>query len=300
MATNLYFTQGRSSEKELYEDLIIESLKIYGQDVYYLPREVVNKDTIFSDDNVSRFDDAYKLEMYIENTEGFDGDGDLFTKFGVEIRDAATFIVSRRRFLTTVSKYEQTLEDGGQFYRPREGDLISLPLSNSIFEITKVEDESPFYQLKDLPVFKIRAELFEYNDEDFDTGVDSIDNVEGDHAYQTMFTFPSVTGAFAFNETVTQTNDSFTLSGEIVRIDNSNPSAKKIYVAHTGGASDGEYHEWTTTAPMIGSTSGASGTPNAVGEDLQDGAMNTAFDTTTQGGEIDFMDFSESNPFGDP
>lgn len=298
MATNLYFTQGRSSEQELYEDLIIESLKMYGQDVYYMPREIVNKDTIFSDDNVSRFDDAYKVEMYIENTEGFDGESDLFSKFGVEIRDAATFIVSRRRWLNQVAVYESS--EDKPFYRPREGDLISLPLSKSIFEITKVEDESPFYQLKDLPVFKLRAELFEYNDEDFDTGVESIDNVESAHAFQTVFTFPEITGAFVFNETVTQVNGSFTLTGEVVNIDNSNPSEKKIYVAHTGGASDGEYHDWSTNAPIVGSTSGATGTPSVIGEDLQDGAMNDAFDTTLQGGTIDFIDFSESNPFGDP
>jgi|DEB0MinimDraft_4_1074332.scaffolds.fasta_scaffold04290_3 hypothetical protein len=298
MTTNLYFSQGRSSEQELYEDLIIESLKIYGQDVYYMPREIVNKDSIFQDDNVSRFDDAYKIEMYIENTEGFDGEGDLFTKFGVEIRDAATFIVSRRRWLNQVAVYESS--ENKPFYRPREGDLISLPLSNSIFEITRVEDESPFYQLKDLPVFKIRAELFEYNDEDFDTGVESVDNVEGAHAYQTILTFSSTSGDFVFNENVSQTIGDYTITGEVVNINNSDPESKKIYVAHTGGAGDGEYHGWTTTAPVVGATSGANGTPISVGEDLQDGAMNDSFNTTLEGGDIDFIDFSESNPFGDP
>ena len=89
MATNLYFSQGRKSEQTLYEDIIIESLKMYGQDVYYVPRELVNRDTIFGDDNTSRFDNAYRIEMYIEGVEGFDGEGDLFAKFGVEIRDAA-------------------------------------------------------------------------------------------------------------------------------------------------------------------------------------------------------------------
>ena len=298
MATNLYFTQGRSSEQELYEDLIIESLKIYGQDVYYLPREIVNKDNIFSDDNVSRFDDAYKVEMYIENVDGFDGEGDLFTKFGVEIRDAATFIVSRRRWQSQVAVYEST--EDKPFYRPREGDLITLPLSNSIFEITKVEDESPFYQIKDLPVFKIRAELFEYNDEDFDTGVDAIDNVEAAHAYQTILNFTSVNGAFVFGEEVTQLSigGTDTITGEIVNIDNSDPNNLKIYVAHSGGA--GEYQPWNTTQTVTGSTSSATAQPVLIGEDLQDGAMNDAFDTTSQGGDIDFIDFSESNPFGDP
>lgn len=297
MATNVYFTQGRKSEQDLYEDLIIESLKTYGQDVYYIPREVINRDSIFDDESMARFDDAYRIEMYIENTEGFDGEGDLFTKFGVEIRDAATFIVSRRRFLNQVAVNESSVDD--PFYRPREGDLIHLPLSNSIFEITKVEDESPFYQLKDLPVFKMRAELFEYSDEDFDTGVEAIDSVEAAHAYQTILTFSSISGAFAFNENVSQTNsDGNTITGEVVNIDNSDAAALKIFVGHSGGT--GEYQPWTTDAVVTGATSGATGTPISVGEDLQDGAMNDSFDTTAQGGDIDFMDFSESNPFGDP
>jgi hypothetical protein len=295
MATNLYFTQGRRPEQELYEDLIIESLKIYGQDVYYMPRSIVNRDTFFDDDNVSRFDDAYKLEMYIENTEGFDGDGDLFTKFGVEIRDAATFIVSRRRWLNQVAPFESTEEK--PFYRPREGDLISLPLSGSIFEITKVEDENPFYQLKDVPIFKMRCELFEYNDEDFDTGVENIDIVEAAHAYQTTLTFSSITGDFQFQEKITQGN----VEGEIVNIDLSDPAAMKVYVAHIGAVVGYTgFPKFNTTDIITGVESGATGTPILIGEDLQDGAMNDNFNTITQGGTIDFIDFSESNPFGDP
>jgi len=186
MATNPYFSQGRKSEQNLYEDLIIESLKMYGQDVYYLPRELVNKDVIFSDDNVSRFEQAYKIEMYVENIEGFDGEGDLFTKFGVEIRDAATFIVARKRWNSTIKKFEET--EDNPYYRPKEGDVIFLPLSNSMFQIEKVEDESPFYQLQNLPTFRMRCELFEYNDEDFDTGVVAVDKVEDNYAYQYVLT----------------------------------------------------------------------------------------------------------------
>lgn len=293
MATNLYFTQGVRSEQNLYEDLIIESLKIYGQDVYYMPREIVNRDTIFDDDNSSRFDKAYQIEMYIENTEGFDGEGDLFTKFGVEIRDAATFIVSRRRWKDRVGMFENTEES--PYYRPREGDLIFLKLSGSIFEITKVEDESPFYQLKNLPVFRIRAELFEYNDEDFDTGRQEVDNVEAYHAYQTILTFSSISGDFEIGETVIQGN----ANGEVVNVDASNASAIKVYIAHNG-TSNSYYTPFVTGSQVVGQTSSAFGTPTAIDEDLQDGAQNDAFDTVSQGGEIDFIDFSESNPFGDP
>src|SRR5210317_2105432 len=102
MATNVYFSQKVKSEQNLYEDIIIESLKMYGQDVYYLPRNLVNVDNILNEDVPSSFNSSHKIEMYIENVEGFDGEGDLFTKFGVQIRDAATFIVSRRRWDQTV------------------------------------------------------------------------------------------------------------------------------------------------------------------------------------------------------
>lgn len=296
MAVNKYFTQGTQNEQRLYQDLIIESLKVYGQDVYYIPREIVNRDNIFGDDNTSRFDNAYRVEMYIENTEGFDGEGDLFSKFGIEIRDAATFIVARRRWQQTVGQYENTIDE--QFYRPREGDLIYLTLSNTMFEITRVETESPFYQLKDLPVFKMRCEMFEYNDEDFDTGVATIDAVETIHAYQNVLVFnqADITGTFEIDEAIRQTNSTYTMNGEITSIDASDPDNYKVYVTHSG-ASDGEYHTWTTTNPIVGVSSGATGTPSSTDdEDLQEGAQNDFFDTEAD----DFLDFSESNPFGDP
>jgi len=183
MATNPYISQRVQSEQNLYEDIVIESLKFYGQDVYYIPREIVNKDPIFLDDVPSRFSDAYKIEMYIENTEGFDGEGDLFTKFGIELRDQATFVVARRRWKNLIGNYLDEKK-----FRPREGDVIFLPMSNSIFQIQKVETETPFYQLSNLPTFRLQAELFEYNDEDFDTGIDQIDAIEYEGAYQYKIT----------------------------------------------------------------------------------------------------------------
>ncbi len=294
MATNRYFRQGATSEQILYEDLIIESLKIYGQDVYYLPREIVKRDTIFGDDSTSRFDNAYRLEMYIENVEGFDGKGDLFTKFGVEIRDAATFIVARRRWKSQVQFYENT--DEKPMYRPREGDLIYLTLSDSFFEITKVETENPFYQLKDLPVFRIRAELFEYNDEDFDTGLD-LDDIE-QQAFQRLVTFDlaNMTGKFEVGDTLTQTNpNGFTVTGDVVKIDASIPSSYKVYIAHAG-ADDGAYHTFSADY-RIENEDGIGGKPSIVNQEiLEEGAQNTDFNTEAAG----IIDFSESNPFGDP
>ena len=170
MARNVYFNDKVRSEQNLYEDIVIESLKIYGQEVYYLPRDIVQEDRIFGDDIPSRFNSSHKIEMYIENIEGFDGEGDLFTRFGVEIRDEATFVVSRRRWTQAVAR----MDGGVTSVRPLEGDLIYLPLSNKLFQIMHVEHEQPFYQLSNLPIFKLRAQLFEYNDEDLDTGIDEI------------------------------------------------------------------------------------------------------------------------------
>src|SRR5210317_1170552 len=180
MATNLYFSQKVRSEQKLYEDIVIEALKTYGQDVYYLPRDIVNEDKILGDDPVSSFNSSYKVEMYIENTEGFDGEGDLFTRFGVEIRDEATFIVSRRRWSDTIKRYDNEITGN----RPKEGDLIYLPLSKSLFQIMHVEHEQPFYQLANLPTYKMRCTLFEYSSEDLDTGIEEIDDIQAAYDYR--------------------------------------------------------------------------------------------------------------------
>ena len=182
MATNPWVSQEVRSEQNLYEDLVIESLKFYGQDVYYLPREIVTQDNVFLDAIESRFSDAYKIEMYVENTDGFAGEGDLFTKFGIELRDQATFIMARRRWKQLIGDKLDELN-----FRPREGDVIYVPFSKSLFEITKVETETPFYQLNQLPTFRVTCELFEYSDEDFDTDIDDIDIVEN-LAYQYKIT----------------------------------------------------------------------------------------------------------------
>ena len=292
MATNIYFSQAVKSEQLLYEDIIIESLKMYGQDVYYLPRELVNEDRVFNDDSVSKFSKNYKIEMYIENVEGFDGEGDLFTKFGVEIRDAATFIVSRRRWNQLVSYTNNEVS----FYRPREGDLIYLPMSKSIFQIMRVETESPFYQLSNLPVFKMRCELFEYNDEDFNTGIEAIDEVEEYGAYQYKLAVDSSEG-FSLGEYVRQALDSdagLYMGGNIVKIDNVN---KILHLAHVG-ATDGVFREFMDSAEIVGLASGARSVVEVITEDnkISNNEQNTDF----EGFGGNFLDFSETNPFGDP
>lgn len=189
MATNFYFqngnTSGTTGEQLLMEDLIIESLKIYGHDVHYMPRTLVSEDTIFDEDTLSQFTQSYPLEMYLENVSGFDGEGELFSKFGIEVRDSATFVVAKRRWDELVST------SGGTFSldtRPAEGDLLYFPKTSSIFEIKMVEFADPFYQAGKLYTFKMQCELFQYSSEVIDTGIVEIDNIEEENSLD-MFLF---------------------------------------------------------------------------------------------------------------
>ena len=294
----MYFSQGSRPEQQLYEEIIIESLKIYGQDIYYLPRDIVNKDNILNEDANSRFNSSYKIEMYIENIEGFDGEGDLFTKFGVEIRDQATFIVAKKRWEQTVARYDNELEG----VRPFEGDLLYIPFSKKLFEITHVEHEQPFYQLKDLPTYKLRCELFEFSGEDFDTDITDVDDIARDYGYEYLLTLDSDGGGFALGETVNQTFSSgIVMSGEVSRWSDSD----LILGVINAGADDGLYHTFVTGRSIVGTTdldptageTFALSNVVSVAENnqLSNTEQNTYFDTLT-----DFLDFSESNPFGDP
>ena len=289
MATNFYFNQKVRSEQNLYEDIVIEALKAYGQDVFYLPRDLVNEDKILGDDPVSSFNSSYQIEMYIENTEGFEGEGDLFTRFGVEIRDEATFVVSRRRWTSTVQRYDNEITA----VRPLEGDLIYLPLSKKFFQITHVEHEQPFYQLSNLPVFKLRCQLFEYSGEQMDTGRDVLDNLEGAYAYKYVLSLTNVTGgSFKVGEIITSPSGDTTMRGEVVKFSDSD---NKLHIVHAG-ADDGKYHTFVNTAAVTGLTTNAQGVISLVVEEnqLSQNEQNTDFSTGT-----DFIDFSESNPFGD-
>lgn len=304
MATNHYFSQKVKSEQNLYEDIIIESLKIYGQDVYYLPRDIVNEDKILGEDVPSRFNSSYRVEMYIENTEGFDGEGDLFTKFGVEIRDQATFIVSRKRWNQTVSRYDNDI----QSVRPREGDVIYLPLSNSMFQIMAVEHEQPFYQISNLPTYKLRCELFEYSDEDMDTGIDAIDDIERRYAYEYLVTLDSASLGWDVGEIVNQTlSTGVVMKGEVTAFSDSDNILHLIHV----GADDGNFHTFVTGRSIVGTVdkdsdgllvnpiySIASVTAVSENNQLSENEKNDFFNTTSD--DLGFLDFSESNPFGDP
>jgi len=176
MPVNHYFQSGipmgRKSESHLHEDLIIECLRIYGFEVYYINRESVNEDLILNEDPLNKFTSAYSIEMYLENVDGFGGDGALMSKFGLEIRDTATFIVSRRRWELSVGRSGNAVLNN----RPAEGDLIFFPLTKSFFEIRRVVATNPFFQVGQLYVFKLECELFQYSSEDIKTNVDEIDS----------------------------------------------------------------------------------------------------------------------------
>ena len=298
MPRNVYFSQGTTPEKRLYEDITIEALRIYGHDVYYIPRTIVNTDAIFNEDALSKFGEAFQIEMYVENTDGFEGDGDLLSKFGVEVRDSMTLVLATRRWEELVGRFQPTSET-----RPQEGDLIYFPLVNGLFQITFVEDESPFYQIANLPTFKLTCELFEYGNEAIDTGIEEIDRFETKFATRTQLILGEGTGNFQVGEDVTQVNatSGITVTGEVsivgdgeIEISSQEASdGSNTLFAPTSGTSPGN---------IIGSTSGASYqiiSTNAFNSiDSNDPfADNEDFENAISAG--DFIDFSETNPFGE-
>lgn len=309
MPRNVYFSQAVRSEQNLYEDLVIESLKIFGQDVYYIPRNLVSRDSVLNEDPASNFDDAYLMEAYIENVDGFEGAGDLYQKFGLEIRDEASFVISRKAWNTMIGGYESQI-------RPQEGDLLFLPMTNSFFEITFVEHDKPFYQLSNLPVYKLTCSLFEYNDEKFETGLDVIDDTMGAEAYLVGMDV-SVTAAAHFEqgEVITQTlvdadgdTPAINVFGTVQTIVKTSDTVATLGVSNVGvtGASDYRQFVVSGTKGLVGAEStntcyitkvydiGDNDTDNFMATDGD--AQNVAFETFTD----NFLDFTETNPFGDP
>ena len=184
MTSNLYFNNyAFSGEQNLIEDLIVESIKIYGMDVQYLPRTIVAEDSFFGEDPLSKFTDSYEMEMYIKNVEGFEGEGDFLSRFNLEIRDQITFTVSQRRWAEEVTLGDtHTDDDGNNIGRPAEGDLIYFPLTGKIYEIKFIEHESIFYQMGALQTYDLTCELFQYSHEVIDTGRTDIDQIEDDYS----------------------------------------------------------------------------------------------------------------------
>jgi len=302
MPRNVYFSQGTTPEKRLHEDIVIEALKIYGHEVYYIPRKIVNENAIFNEAALSEFGQSFAIEMYVENTDGFEGDGDLLSKFGVEVRDSMTLVIANRRWEQLISRF---LDEPKA--RPQEGDLVYFPLVNCLFEIKYVEDESPFYQLANVPTFKLTCETFEYSNEALDTGIAEIDDFETSYATQTQLTLGVGSGTYIRGEDVTQTNatSGITVTGEV-----SSVSSGKIEIS-SQVASDGSNTLFAptsagTTGNIVGATSAASyaitensdTTNGGTITNLQQDPYDDSVDFETIGNN--FIDFTEDNPFGEP
>lgn len=179
--TNVYFTHGTRNEQLLIEDLIIESLRMYGNEVFYIPRTLVSKDEILGEDRLSIFKTSFPIEAYFENVDSYGGQGAFIQKFGLMIEQSATLVIARRRWDQFVGRYGVTTVPN----RPNEGDLIYFPLTNALFEIKFVQHQDPFYQLGKLYVYKLQIELFQYSSERIDTGISQVDAFESLKSFTT-------------------------------------------------------------------------------------------------------------------
>lgn len=281
---------------------------MYGQDVYYLPRNIVARDTILNEAIESEFNEAYIIEMYIENTSGFEGDGELISKFGLEIRDQATFIVSRKRYnqLVGFNNNEVTTD------RPMEGDLIYYPASKSLFEIKFVEHEQPFYQLTDLPVYKLQCELFEYAQEKFNTEISDlqgqIDKVQPGILVKVESSTPTFAEGDLIQQELDSSNSSKFIFGRVKSVSDTfggyDIQISEIYT-NTGkfeqfsaGSESWQDLQCLTTGVRSKITEvyeidNATEDGTFIGNDF---AQNRDIEVTADS----IIDFTESNPFGDP
>lgn len=179
MPTSKYFNNFTFvPEQNLISDLIVETIKIYGYDFYYLPRRHGNLKEVINQDDMSVFDTYYIVEMYIKNVEGFAGEGQFLSKFGLEIRDRITLTIARSTFNKIVGGIEE-------ISRPREGDLIYFPMTHKIWEVKQADPWVDFYPMGSLPMFDLQCDLFEYDNEHFNTGIEDIDNIEQNYSVNT-------------------------------------------------------------------------------------------------------------------
>ena len=287
MATNSYFrTFDAENDQELLHSIVSESVKIHGYDVNYIPRTLVNEDTILGEDSISEYKDAYSVEMYIKSVDGFEGEGDMVSKFGLEIRDQIVFSLARRAW--------EGLDIGT---RPKEGDLIYFGLTSKLFQIMFVEHETPFYQVGALPTFDLTCELFTYSDESIDTGIDTIDVIEQKQSFVRTFELSSISGTFTEGETVTGGTSAIT--GEVARWDS---ATSYLYLINMTGT-------FTVSEILTGATSLATGTyATKITTTETSETLQTIDDSTSDQSssnkqfEIDadsVFDFTETNPFGD-
>jgi len=283
MATSVYFNHfENTSEQALHQDLIIEAIKNFGIDVFYIPRTLVNEDILYGEDTISEFTNAHLIEMYVKSVDGFEGDGDFISRFGLEIRDQVIFSVARRRF--------DNLDINSQD-RPLEGDIIFLPLNKKIYEVRFVEHESMFYQFGKLPIFDLTCELFQYDDQKIDTGIADIDKVEDENAYALELTMGSGSGEYVENEYVYVGTDQASANTK-ARVISWNTTDNTLKITDVVGS-------FSATSNIVGNTSGAYYSLQTA-PDTQQFVNDTSANNFTIETEADgIIDFSESNPFSE-
>lgn len=301
MATNVYFSQGTKNEQYLVEDLIIESLRIYGQEMFYIPRTLVAKDEILGEDRLSKFTSSFPIEMYFENVDSFAGQGAFIQKFGLMMEQSATLVVARRRWDQFIGRYGKTQLPN----RPCEGDLIYFPLTKGMFEIKFVQHQDPFYQLGKLYVYKLQVELFQYSSEFIDTGIKDID------AFETLKSFTTNATRSNYGEVIridmTNTGSGYTSAPTVVITSSTGVGAEATAILGTGGNSTKVVSVEVTsvgnkyqTAPVISFVGGAGVDAAAEAfietniDKVESFADNNKFKTQA----ADIL-FSASNPFGD-
>lgn len=301
MPTNFYFNNFPKSqitqEQLLVEDLVIEALQIYGMDVYYLPRTVRADnqiDYIYGEDTLKEYLTAHPIEMYLENVTGMDGEGDFISKFGLEIRDEVTVLVSRRRFKYATSS--------SNLDRPREGDLVYLPLLKNFFEITFVEhenDQAMFYTLGrgrggNVYVYALKLKQFVFSNEVIATGFDEIDEQILENYTPTKITLSTGSGYFSNNEIIYQgTSLANATAQAIVQESNVIGTSKYVNIVRVQGT--------FTSANVIGANSGAVWLANVISDTA---TMDNAFEDIIDNNRIEteadgILDWSETNPFGE-
>ena len=276
MPTNVYFDTGTRPEQHLYEDLMIEQLKIYGQDVFYIPRTLVKEDNLFGEDTLSKFGDAYLIEMYFENVEGYEGEKEIMSKFGLQMNEDVTFVVARRRFEQLVSHDSNLIVKT----RPNEGDLVYFPKVKKIFEITFVDHDDPFYQVHNVPAFKLKCKTFEYSSEDLDTGITEIDAIETDNSLDQLV------------YQITMEQSSSTTYNEGLELEDGTGNIDLETAAGTGTLI-GENE--TGGDQIVLETGDYIIQEGYVVDTIDKNAMNDFFETQ----DDNIIDFTESNPFGD-
>jgi len=289
MTVNKYFTNYNSSyEQRLIEDLVVETIKIHGLDMYYLPRELNTQPDIFGDDPISSFRQHFIVEMFLETVDGFGGDGDFIGKFGLEIRDSATFVVSKKRFHAETS-----------MTRPKEGDLLYFPLNNKLFEIKFVEHENPFYQLGKNYVYSLNVELFQFSEENIDTQIDQIDTAGDSAEYTKTLSIGSVVGSGVFqpDQLVYSYDNGATFGGE------SGANSTGVVNSYSNGLltirdTKGVWRVSDSDADrFVINTNGLYAKINSYTDSVESEAEND--NDIIEDLVNDYLDFSEINPFGD-